>query len=414
MSTIEDVLQTRKDSNVLQAPLNSVTTSTKEAVVSAQTNPTVNVALVNNTNSSNVFAYVSGLAIDNNNAPYLLKSDGSTPYYPASPSNTGAALSANCAIKLGAPGSTTKVTVPHTAGGRFWFSKGATLTFLLNPGPALVEPSVTNPSDPNYNLSWEFCEFAFNSNELFVNISYADFVCFSIALELENNSGAVSTVQGLPANCLDAVCDKLIAQTATDGADWSSLIVKNPSTGARLRALSPGDGISVNNSLFKGYYKSYIDAVWSKYTSSDLQVNTAFGTFPGRVNTSTSELNFSGVVSLPRPSEAEIFSCDGIFASGDDKAKAVEARVAAAFNRSTLLIDSVQPNNEVVSTYYKNKITNHYSRILHELFLDTKGYAFPYDDVRPDNGADQSGSVNDPNPKLLTIKVGGVSSTTSK
>lgn len=118
------------------------------------TSNTLEIALQNQTTSSTVYAYITGQAIDKNNALFLLQSDGKTDYYPASPSSTGAALAKNCAIPLGAPGNTVAVTIPHLAGSRIWFSVDNTLTFLLNPGPALVEPSVTNPSDPNINISW--------------------------------------------------------------------------------------------------------------------------------------------------------------------------------------------------------------------------------------------------------------------
>ncbi|WP_194915464.1 beta-1,3-glucanase family protein [Catenulispora rubra] len=117
---------------------------------SAATASTLSVALKNNTTSNTVYAFVTGLAIGNN-ALVLLESDGRTLYYPTSPSSTGTPLGANCAIPLGGPGSTTTITIPQLAGGRVWFSIGSPLTFLLNPGPALVEPSVSNPSDPNIN-----------------------------------------------------------------------------------------------------------------------------------------------------------------------------------------------------------------------------------------------------------------------
>jgi len=35
------------------------------------------------------------------------------------------------------------------------------------------------------------------------------------------------------------------------------------------------------------------------------------------------------------------------------------------------------------------------------------GYAFPYDDVQPTNGADQSGEVHAGDPTLFTVTVGG-------
>src|SRR5882757_1679861 len=93
------------------------------------TSSTLNIDLVNNTGNNTVYAYVTGLAIDNGNAWFLLQADGHTPYYPSSPSSTGSPLQANCAIRMGASGgSPTRITIPHIAGGRIWFSIGTPLT----------------------------------------------------------------------------------------------------------------------------------------------------------------------------------------------------------------------------------------------------------------------------------------------
>jgi len=61
-----------------------------------------------------------------------------------------------------------------------------------------------------------------------------------------------------------------------------------------------------------------------------------------------------------------------------------------------------------VSDFYTASITNHYARIVHAAQTDGRGYAFPYDDVPAAGGADQSGFVNDANPQLLTVTVGGL------
>ncbi|HEX4790417.1 MAG TPA: beta-1,3-glucanase family protein [Actinospica sp.] len=370
------------------------------------TSATLQVNLQNTTTSSQVYAYVTGQAINNNNALMLLESDGHTVYYPASPSSTGAPLGANCAIPLGAPGSTTTITIPQIAGGRIWFSIGSPITFLLNPGPGLVEPSVSNQSDPNIDIRWDFCEFTYNASQMYVNISYVDFVSIPVSLALTNSSGAVQKVSGMPANGLDTVCSNLIAQNAADGAGWNKLVVT--SGGANLRALSPNNGIVMNSSLFSGYFQPYVDQVWSQYTNESLTVDTqaSWGSVSGRV--SGGALTFSGVGSFAQPSAADIFSCStGPFANASGEMGALIARISAAFNRTTLLTDTDQPDGENPSNYYKNSITNHYARIVHAANLDGRGYAFPYDDVTPNGGVDQSGFVADPNPTLLTIAVGG-------
>lgn len=93
---------------------------------------------------------------------------------------------------------------------------------------------------------------------------------------------------------------------------------------------------------------------------------------------------------------------------------ALGARIAAAFNRSTLLSDAQQPDGEQVANYYQTSPTNHYARIVHETNIDNRGYAFPYDDVVPSGATqpDPAGTVFDGSPKLLTVTLGGPASNT--
>ena len=85
-----------------------------------------------------------------------------------------------------------------------------TPTFLLNPGPQLVQPSVSNLSDPNINKAWDFCELTFYPGGLFANITYVDFVYIPIALTLANTSGVFQTAPGLPANGLETIIFNLV------------------------------------------------------------------------------------------------------------------------------------------------------------------------------------------------------------
>jgi hypothetical protein len=379
---------------------------------------TLNIAIKNNTGSNTVYAYVTGSAIDHGNALCLLQSDGKTIYYPSSPSSPQAGLALDCAIPLASSGNTINITIPHLAGARVWFARDNKLTFYLNPGPALVEPSVSNPADPNYNISWDFCEFTWNSFQLYANLSYVDFVSTPIAMTLTNTSGATQTVRGLPANGLDLICNALNAQNKQDKAGWNQLVIQR--NGTNLRALSPNLGRVLNNSLFNGYFENYVNQVWAYYdnsTPNTLTVNTqgAAGDVTAKVSNGVMNFSVSGV-SYTKPSTGDIFSnSTGPFSNSNNATKdAISARLAAAFNRSTLLLKGSQPNGQPVSNYYLSSPTNHYSRICHSVNLDKRGYAFPYDDVSPNGGVDQSGSVYDPNPKLLTITLGGGSTNSAK
>jgi len=120
-------------------------------------------------------------------------------------------------------------------------------------------------------------------------------------------------------------------------------------------------------------------------------------------------LTFPGVGSFAQPSSADIFSCaSGPFAVSGAEMSALVPRISAALNRTTLLSDASQPDGENPAGYYANAQTNHYARIVHSVALDHRGYAFPYDDVGPNGGTDQSGFVSDGAPTLLSVTVGAV------
>lgn len=367
---------------------------------------TLQIELLNQTSSDNVYAHITGLAIDNSNAWFLLQCDGRTPYYPQSPSSIGAAIDQDCAIPLGKSGSSATVTIPHIAGGRIYLSVGKPLVFLLNPGPALVEPSVTNPSDPNYTTNWGFCEFTFNHDQLYANISYVDFVSLPISISLTNASGEIKTVLGMPPNGLDLVCSAMEAQSAKDGQGWSSLIVKSPS-GSNLRVLSPNQGMVINPNIFADYYDNYVQQVWSRFSSSDICVDTqaAFGIVRGRVLDDEIILDDEH---FAKPCTRDIFSASsGPFVTGADaKRNAIIPRLNAEFNRSTLLCADTFPAS--TNLYYQDDVTNHYARAVHDINADGRGYAHPYDDATPVGGKDQSGFVNDPSPAKLSVTVGGM------
>lgn len=363
---------------------------------------TINI-LLKNTTTSNLYAYITGRA---NDALCLIQADGRTQYYPRSPAGTLNPLEVDCSIYVGTPGATKTVQVPHLSASRIWFSLDQPLTFFLNPGPALVEPSVTNPSDPNINKAWGFCEFTFNAQQIYANISYVDFVSIPIAMSLTNVAGQTQSVKGIPRNALDKICQRLADQHAIDGAGWNELIVKTPS-GQNLRALSPNLGLVVKPWLFNGYYEPYVSQVWEKFKTTQLSVDTqsSFGSVNGKVVNEV--LDFPGLASVAKPSTGDIFSCStGSFQTNTEALRALTPRIAAAFNRSTIHTGS-EPADP--SLYYKSSPTNHYSRILHETNLDGRGYGFPYDDVKKSGSLDQSGSVFDPNPVLLSITVGGES-----
>ncbi|MFD7908898.1 beta-1,3-glucanase family protein [Kitasatospora sp. NPDC059747] len=366
----------------------------------------LDVDLVNTVPSQPVYAYVLGLDPAQGNSWAFLRSDGSTLYHPPSPSAPGAPLGADCAIALGASGGTPRrISLPYLSSGRIYFSIGRELTFLINPGPGIALPSVSNPTDPNIATAYGFCEFTYGPDQLYANISYVDFAAVPIAFDLTAGDGRQS-VSGLPVGGLESAAAALRTQATADGGDWSRLIVPDPA-GRTLRILSPNTAISSDPSLFNGYLDDYLAAVWQKYQSTDLVVDTqsGWGTVTGRVRDGV--LTFPGAGGFTRPSTAAVFNCSSApFTTGNDLMGNLSARLAAALNRTTLLDDPHQPDGENPAAFYTAARTNHYARILHATNPDHLGYAFPYDDVHP-AGVDFEGKVQSANPTLLSVTVGG-------
>ncbi|KAF2660400.1 glycoside hydrolase family 64 protein [Lophiostoma macrostomum CBS 122681] len=369
---------------------------------------TLQVVLQNRTSSSTVYAYITGLAINNNNAPMFIQSDGQTAYFPASPSQPGGNLTQDVAISLGNPGNSVNVAIPKMAGGRIWFSIDSRLTFKVNPGPAIVEPSVTNFSDPNIGSSWGFCEFTYNEAQLFANISYVDFVSIPVALTLTNTAGNTQNVPGMGPDGFNNIVNNLKAQAAKDGRPWDQLIYT--ANGKPVRILSPNNLLVGNSNAWGNYWDAYVNAVWSRFSNQDIIINTqaAAGNVRGRVQ--NNELVFADGGSFDKPTAADIFSCStGPFATGSNQTRnAIIPRLSAAFNRSNLLDATDQfPNGVNPSNYYTYQTTNYYSKFVHAVQKDGRGYAFPYDDVVPDGGQDVAGVVFDGSPSVFTVTVGG-------
>jgi len=363
------------------------------------------VALRNNTESNQVFVYITGIALQYGGKRCIITADGKGLYFPEDPPRIGSPLLEDCAIPLGPPGSTVTIEIPQMAGGRIWVARNDKITFLLNPGPALVEPSVLNPSDPNVDVDFGFCEFTLNDDQLYANISYVDFVPrLPIAINLKTANGPEQDVAGMPADGLRRLAASLRQQAKKDGMPWDKLIVMKD--GKALRILNATHGAAVNAS-FDGYFEPYVEEVWARLARHPkVQFNTqaAAGCLQGKVK--EDELRIGDEV-FTKPTTADILGCNtGPFTTGTSPTRnAIIPRLAAAFVRSSLL--EVDDHPSYPETFYKRDPTNYYARLVHECNLDGKGYAFAYDDVQPDGGDDQSGKVNAGDPVLFTVTVGG-------
>ncbi|KAJ9302682.1 CAZyme family GH64 [Paecilomyces variotii] len=372
-------------------------------------------SIVNNFSGSTVNLYVTGL--DENNQLVMLQPDGSW-YYPAGTNGTTTPLpiTGNIAIPVGDYGTVTNITLPsYISSARIWFAEGILefYTVTVDNILSLVEPSAVNPDDASADVNWGFVELTNTEDAgIYANISYVDFVGLVLGMELLTGNGSTKSADGLESDAVAQICSDLQAQAASDGQPWDKLCVTD-TAGNPLRVMAPTDYLGLDATAFSDYWSDYVDKVWTRYTNSTLTINTQSGA--GNVNCTVigDQLTCAGDNrGYSKPVAGDIFGCNSgpflIESSDNDIHKAVVPRLCAAFNRSTLLLSGGNVQPSLGSNYYYTvSPTNYYSKIVHKYESDGKGYAFSYDDVNPTGGDDQSGSVTDADPQLLTVYVGG-------
>ena len=358
-----------------------------------------------------VNAYVTGLDVNNNLV--MLQSNGQFHHPTAGSGGIPQEIQANVAIPVGERGSQLQITIPgYISAARIWFAVGNLRFYTVMDGngrPSLVEPSSSNPNDPNAGTHWGFVELTWNKSGVFANISYVDFVGLALSMSL-HSGGESQSAGGLHADAVDLICSALTKQTAVDGHPWDSLCMAD-AYGKNIRVIAPIDYVALNTNAWTGYYDDYINQVWSAYSGSPLTINTqlASGHVDCRV---TGDILYCDGDNrgYSKPSVADIWGCNsGPFAiDGDDNNvhRAVVPRLCAAFVRSTLLLPggNIQPSISA-ATYYTGGPTMWYSALVHQYETSGIGYAFSYDDVNPD-GENQSGAVSSASPSLLSITVG--------
>ncbi|EME44110.1 glycoside hydrolase family 64 protein [Dothistroma septosporum NZE10] len=416
---VQDLVITKE--NTLNAtssqPVTNSTTGAraKGNILSVQANSRLPLALVNNMGGA-VNAYVTGL--DPSGKVVFVQSNGQFYYPPCDASyTTPREVTGPIAIPLNtAQGSTVTVTLPdYISSARIWFAQGSLHFYSVwNPAtnsPSQVQPSFANPQDPSAGINWGFVELTNNSGGLYANLSFVDFVGLALGMSMRAGSGVTTTVRGLRTGSVSTICNALQSQQSSDGQPWASLCQSDGN--GPLRVVAPNIYVSSGNGAFSNYFTSYIDQVWSQYTSNTLTISTQSGAGNVACRVSGSTLTCDGDNrAYNKPTVGDIWGCNsGTFAiqGGDnDVHRAVVPRLCAAFNRGTLFVNggNTQPG-PAASEYYTTSPNNQYSRIVHQQEVDGRGYAFSYDDVNPSGGVDQSGTLADGNPQLLTVYVGG-------
>ncbi|MGX1128344.1 hypothetical protein RKD49_000534 [Streptomyces glaucescens] len=279
-----------------------------------------------------------------------------------------------------AAGQSATIRIPKLSG-RIYFSYGRKLDFRLATG-GLVQPAVQNPSDPNHDILFNWSEYTLNDSGLWLNSTQVDMFSAPYAVGVQRADGTTASTGRLKAGGYNGVFAALRAQSG----GWGGL-VQTRSDGTVLRALSPAHGVGTGR-IPASVMDDYINRVWQKYATTTLTV-TPFADRPqtkyqGRVSGGVLRFTNSAgavVTSFQKPDADSVFGCHKLLDAPNDEVRGPISRtLCAGFNRSTLLTNPNQPDTSSAA-FYKDGVTNHYARIIHERMADGKAYAFAFDDV---------------------------------
>ncbi|GGX58820.1 hydrolase [Streptomyces minutiscleroticus] len=356
---------------------------------------TIPLTLKNTSGSSEqVYVYVIGTELASGEQGYADES-GAFHAWPAGGAPPVPAPDASFAGPVN--GESKTIQLPKFSG-RVYFSYGQKLDFRLAEG-GLVQPAVQNASDPNHDILFNWTEYTLNDSGLWLNSTQVDMFSAPYSVGLTAGDGSTKETGRLKPGGYQAVVDGLKAQ----GGGWEGL-VQTRGDGTPLRVLAPGHGVG-SGAIPADVMNDYIDRVWSKYATDTLTV-TPFKEQPdtkfhGRVN--GDRMDFTDgtgavVTSFEKPDSDSVFGCYNKLDAPNDQVRGPISRtLCAAYNRSTLLTNPDQPDADA-SGFYRDGVTNHYARLVHDQMQDGKAYAFAFDDV----GAHES-LVHDGAPKDATI-----------
>lgn len=410
--TVKDMKVTKE--NTLNGTYHDAKTKIVAASsISERAGQTLPFQFVNNFSGKAVNAYVVGL--DSQNRVTFVRQDGSVVYPSSGGSGVPVPITANIKIALPAQGQRLSMTLPFPlSSARIYFSEGELQFAMVSIGngrDGLVQPAVTNLSDPSAALNWGFVELTFTTDGvIYANVSYVDFVGMILSMSLTTTDGSPTQItKALAAGSMKNICNEIRTQGSIDGRPWGKMCIADAS-GNAIRVLSPGDYTVIDSQGFSTYWDSYVNQVYAKYSTQPLTINTQGSAGNVNCRASGNSMTCDGDnLAFNKPTAGDIWGCNsGPFANtGSDLHKAILARLCAAFVRSTLLLNggNVQPQLSSAS-YYTVQPTNHYSRLVHKYEVDGKGYAFPYDDVNPDGNENASGTVSSGHPGTLTVYVG--------
>jgi hypothetical protein len=290
---------------------------------------------------------------------------------------------------------------PSIEGGRVYISLGSPMYIAITPiGDGWAGPDLTNPSDPNSDVIFDWYEFTYAYGKVAFggNTTQVDMFGFPMTTRLVQDSAGYDQTRGITAS-RDEVRQSYLREV---GPQFRGLVDDYRIIAPRSAPVFGPGGASAD------YMRGYIDRAWNQYATKGLTLSRLGETFSSkRVVGDRLEFmknnNPSQVFHIDKPTTEDVMKCSGTLAKKGMAAEegVMGAELCAAFNRGVAL----NPENWYnPSTYYKDPIRNDYAGFFHSISLGNYAYGFPYDDVNSQSSVQILSNTNVPT--RLTIGIG--------
>ncbi|EMS72586.1 beta-1,3-glucanase family protein [Ruminiclostridium cellobioparum] len=288
----------------------------------------------------------------------------------------------------------------YVSSGRLYISMGTPLDIPFNTAAdgtvGIAYPNIENPSDSSYNKYFDWAEFAVINGEVWINTTQVDM--FGVPYTIEMFTGSSNNYSSFAkVGITESRASIFSAFQKEVPAEFKSLATVQ----APYRIVAPIHGGFRAGQTNGTYFNSYINSIWSQYSTSNFVLTVPQGTFTGRV--SGTQMNFTRpgdttVYRVNKPTGEDVWGGAGTLATGNEIEKVLQAQICAAFHRH-VIGNAANLNNP--SAYYQTGPADYYAKFFHDHSLNAKAYGFCYDDVN-----DQSSAIHATSPRGAIINIG--------
>jgi hypothetical protein len=298
--------------------------------------------------------------------------------------------------------------LPKLSSGRIFVSVGEPMYIKVLKAAddtiGFAGPNPLNGTDPNIDVYYDWYEFTWNDDAIFINTTQVDQFSIPLALDVYGGNKTRHVNSGITQTRA-----QIFAEYNQEVPAEFQLAEADP-----IRILAPGKAAFDTGKPQEHYFDDYVDQSWTFYQSHVLEMTIGAKQFEGTVvdgvmvfrhvnwaDTHEADEPEGMLFNVQKPSTQDVLEGKGALARSNDPwgvEGQLEAQICAAFNRH-VMEDNSQWKDP--ASFYLQSPANYYARFWHLHGVNGKAYGFAYDDV-----SDQSSTLIETQPEHLELGIG--------